>query len=338
MERNSRPRAADNPADALNALLLELGLAENGRTYVPTGKVSMDAEAILRRQKHAYGVPDDPKVRDRLWRSLARKARAGDEVARARLVLHNLGLVFGPVNRRWDVITANRPSTPETFRNDLVQEAFLALLRAAEKYPPDAGTTFAHYAWTAIANALRDLERFSAEARRHFAEIDAARTSHREGATFDVVSDEGVAVRNPAEAEDDYLDGDPADSRPSLRVVKLSDSAGGVRDPKTLVSSLDEVRVVMSRGKTRPTLTCGYCGETFRTRSEEEALRWYREHRGCAWVSDDVEYGHHWLWRERETAESATRKLRRLERERTEDAYFRYLKDAGYAIRKRLGL
>jgi hypothetical protein len=323
-----------DPRSDLNRLLIQVGIAENGRTYVPSGKVPMDAEAILHRQRAAYPMPADPRVRDRKWRDLARRARDGDEVARAQLVLRNLGLVFEPLNSRWKTIRDERPATPKTLRNDLIQEASLALLDAAEGYDPDkVSAAFSTYATKAIWNALTDVERrrFNADASRYFAEVDSARTRHREGSVFDDVSDEGGAVRNVSDP------GDDDDESLGLRGVKLSDSAGGVRKGKTLVGSLADVVYVMRSRGVRPKLTCEDCGETYRPRTQENASDWFRNHRGCAWKSDDVEYGHSWLTYERETVESAARKLRATERERDDDAYYRRLKDRGYALRKRFG-
>jgi RNA polymerase primary sigma factor len=68
---------------------------------------------------------------------LALRARAGDADARQRLVRHNLGVVLAVVRRfRLGSVRVD----------DVVQEGNLGLLRALEKFDPDAGTRFATYA------------------------------------------------------------------------------------------------------------------------------------------------------------------------------------------------
>ena len=68
---------------------------------------------------------------------LAVRARSGDRVARETLVRHNLGLVVG-------VVRSQRRGGVRV--EDLVQEGNLGLMRAVEKFDPDAGTRFATYA------------------------------------------------------------------------------------------------------------------------------------------------------------------------------------------------
>ena len=76
---------------------------------------------LTREEEHALGV----------------RARKGDRSAREKLVRHNLALVVAVV----------RKLSRGTVRlDDLVQEGNLGLLRAVEKFDPDAGTRFATYA------------------------------------------------------------------------------------------------------------------------------------------------------------------------------------------------
>jgi RNA polymerase primary sigma factor len=69
--------------------------------------------------------------------ALALRARGGEVAARDELVRRNLGLVVSVIrkHRRGDVPL-----------DDLVQEGNLGLIRAVEKFDPDAGTRFSTYA------------------------------------------------------------------------------------------------------------------------------------------------------------------------------------------------
>lgn len=68
---------------------------------------------------------------------LAVRARSGDVSARQELVRHNLGLVVG---------VARSVGRAGVRLDDLVQEGNLGLMRAIERFDPDAGTRFATYA------------------------------------------------------------------------------------------------------------------------------------------------------------------------------------------------
>lgn len=68
---------------------------------------------------------------------LAVRARAGDVVARQRLVQGALAFV---------VSIAGRQSLGTLALEDVIQEGNLGLMRAAEKFDPDAGTRFSTYA------------------------------------------------------------------------------------------------------------------------------------------------------------------------------------------------
>jgi RNA polymerase sigma factor (sigma-70 family) len=85
---------------------------------------------------------------------LARRARAGDDVAKQRLIEANLRLVV-QIARRY--INRGLPLP------DLIEEGNLGLLRAVDKFEPDRGTRFATYAtwWIrqAVARALANQAR-----------------------------------------------------------------------------------------------------------------------------------------------------------------------------------
>jgi RNA polymerase sigma factor (sigma-70 family) len=76
---------------------------------------------------------------------LARRARAGDEAARARLTEANLRLVV-QVARRY--LNRGLPLP------DLIEEGNLGLLRAVEKFEPERGTRFSTYAAWWIRHAI----------------------------------------------------------------------------------------------------------------------------------------------------------------------------------------
>jgi RNA polymerase primary sigma factor len=69
--------------------------------------------------------------------ALAVRARAGDVAAKRKLVLHNLAFVLG---------CARKHCRGTERLEDLVQEGTVGLLRAVDKFDPDAGTRFLTYA------------------------------------------------------------------------------------------------------------------------------------------------------------------------------------------------
>jgi RNA polymerase primary sigma factor len=80
-------------------------------------------------------------------REVAALVAAGDQAARNRLVLANLGLV---------IMIARRFQGHGLALDDLVGEGNLGLIRAAEDYDPDYGTRFSTYAGYWIKQAIRD--------------------------------------------------------------------------------------------------------------------------------------------------------------------------------------
>ena len=76
-----------DPAGELNALLIELGL-QPLTDPPPASKKVGNPLAILKRQTKRYSL-----LNRRQERELSRRVRSGDENARARLVLCNVGLV-----------------------------------------------------------------------------------------------------------------------------------------------------------------------------------------------------------------------------------------------------
>jgi DNA-directed RNA polymerase sigma subunit (sigma70/sigma32) len=69
--------------------------------------------------------------------ALAARARVGDVAAKQKLVRHNLAFV---------VAYARKHCRGAVRLDDLVQEGSVGLLRAVEKFDPDAGTRFLTYA------------------------------------------------------------------------------------------------------------------------------------------------------------------------------------------------
>src|SRR6266536_2478355 len=110
-------KTTPDPAAELNRLLIGLGL-KDAPDATPSGRVPMEAEAILRRQIGRY----QRRLERRQEITLARLARAGDETARARLALHNLRLVIKLAWEKWSFLRALDPDLPGALRADLIQE------------------------------------------------------------------------------------------------------------------------------------------------------------------------------------------------------------------------
>lgn len=91
------------------------------------------------------------------------RARAGEAAARQKLVRHHLALVATVVRRHY------RGTAP---LDDLVQEGSVGLLRAAEKFDPDAGVRFMTYAvWWIRAYAGKYARESSSSVRRRAGEV-----------------------------------------------------------------------------------------------------------------------------------------------------------------------
>lgn len=105
-----------------------------------------NSEYLYARSLAAYPALKKANV-DMLCQQIAEGGEAAID-ARNKLVEHNLRLVVKIVGK----MCLNH----EDLRSDLIEEGNLALIKAAEKYNPYSGTSFATYASTAIRNAVRD--------------------------------------------------------------------------------------------------------------------------------------------------------------------------------------
>ncbi|MGQ9532862.1 MAG: RNA polymerase sporulation sigma factor SigF [Desulfotomaculales bacterium] len=94
----------------------------------------------------AMNLPRYPLLGDAETRVLLEKARAGDAVARERLVQCNLRLVFNLVQR-----FQNRGHDPE----DLFQIGCIGLMKAIDKFDPQLNVKFSTYAVPMIVGEIR---------------------------------------------------------------------------------------------------------------------------------------------------------------------------------------
>jgi RNA polymerase primary sigma factor len=101
----------------------------------PTNKVMKDMEALA---PYLRGARAHAPLAREEERDLASRARRGDTAARDRLVRANLALV---------VMVARKQIRGALPLEELVQEGNLGLLRAVEKFDPNAGTRFSTYAF-----------------------------------------------------------------------------------------------------------------------------------------------------------------------------------------------
>ncbi|WP_408629081.1 sigma-70 family RNA polymerase sigma factor [Anaeromyxobacter terrae] len=122
-------------------------------------------------------------------RELAIRARNGDAAAREELVRRHLGLV---------VAFALKQSRGAVRLDDLVQEGNLGLMRAAEKFNPDAGTRFASYAtwwirayvWKYLKQARSAVRPQTGTVAREDVSLDAAIDEESDVTRLDRVEDE----------------------------------------------------------------------------------------------------------------------------------------------------
>jgi RNA polymerase primary sigma factor len=123
-------------------------------------------------------------------RELALRARRGDTSARDELVRRHLGLV---------VSVARRQRRGSLRLEELVQEGNLGLLRAIEKFDPDAGTRFATYAvwwirayvWKYLKQARSTVRPRSGEVALSDVSLDGPIDEEGDGSFLDRVEDDG---------------------------------------------------------------------------------------------------------------------------------------------------
>jgi len=130
-----------------------------------------------------------PLTRD-AERELAIRARNGDAAARNELVRRHLGLV---------IAFALKQARGTVQVGELVQEGNLGLMRAAEKFDPDAGTRFATYAtwwirayvWKYLRQARSAVRQRSGTVAREDVSLDAAIDEDGDVSRLDRLEDEG---------------------------------------------------------------------------------------------------------------------------------------------------
>jgi RNA polymerase primary sigma factor len=121
---------------------------------------------------------------------LALRARAGDDKAKDELVRRNLPLVISMARKQYR----------GTLRlEELVQEGNLGLLRAVEKFDPDAGTRFSTYAvwwiraylWKYLKQARSAVRPRSGTAAMSDVSLDSAIGEEGDASQLELVEDEG---------------------------------------------------------------------------------------------------------------------------------------------------
>jgi RNA polymerase primary sigma factor len=126
-------------------------------------------------------------------RELGLRARDGEAAARDELVRRHLGLVVG---------FARRQARGRVPLDELVQEGNLGLMRAAEKFDPDAGTRFATYAswwirayvWKYLKQARSAVRPRSGTVAPQDVSLDAAIGEDGDVSRLDLLEDDGPAL------------------------------------------------------------------------------------------------------------------------------------------------
>jgi RNA polymerase primary sigma factor len=135
--------------------------------------------------------------------ALAVRARAGDARAKQRLVQHNLAFV----------VAVARKQRRGTLRlEDLVQEGNMGLLRAVEKFDPEAGTRFSTYAvwWIRayvgkyLKEARSAVRPMSGTVAQSDLSLDATFDAESETTHLDRIEDEGPGPEETYLAEEDH--------------------------------------------------------------------------------------------------------------------------------------
>jgi RNA polymerase sigma factor (sigma-70 family) len=96
-----------------------------------------------------YGDPKEPLLAPDMLRELIVKAKAGDELAKQRVILANIGLARKAAFKYHRVVA----NTGIDIR-DLFQEALIGVNRAVELFEPDRGFTFSTYAHNWVQQAI----------------------------------------------------------------------------------------------------------------------------------------------------------------------------------------
>ena len=122
--------------------------------------------------------------------------------------------------------------------DDLVQEGFVGLLEAADKYQPGRGTQFATFAYPRIDGAIKDylrrLDLLSQQGRQQVKELSRTKEQLRQSLSRDPVNNElaqalGVSEEEVGEAEtlgrvgEESVDGEGGQERTGLSVPPLQD-------------------------------------------------------------------------------------------------------------------
>ncbi len=152
------------------------------------GRGSQDLEAVGRWLAAARAVAPLTAAAER---QLATRVRAGDRSARDELVRRNVPLVVAFVRKQ---------ALGGVSFDEVVQEGNLGLIRAAEKYDPDAGTRFSTYAvwwirayvWKYLKLARSAVRPKSGTAARADLSLDAPLREDGDGTYLERIEDEAA--------------------------------------------------------------------------------------------------------------------------------------------------